>query len=547
MSEPEPAPEPKKVNKNRPPLRREDAITSSDEEFTEKLVKQKEKKVQKKKKPNRTFDSSSSDSEIEKKQSTKKKIEKSTSSDKKAKKKVSIDINEKPKKIKDKNREKPTIKPKPQPIVNDNDSDTDEYGRGVPINKSKKNEFSNKKINKKKSVLESDSSDSDEISTKGPTVTHGKNNTKADGLHEITPVLSKFGNTPTKNKKLSNTTFIISSDSSDDSDVPSRPNKPEKKAKVYFPPTKVEESTPNKKLLENTPGKKNKERVKEKNKMKKSSIEDVIREDNKKKKKDKDGLIKNKIHKKEKPKENDIGRFHNKTESISNTFTFSDSDSSLSSFQRDRAETIITPSDKLKSNQKKGPLSNLFDFETDGSSSDLPELVVETTSSKRPHNDVKGSSILDKLELEFAEDKPSKNRPKDHEKVKQEPVKKEVHVNGERDPEKTKKKKLKKKKKQDDGNELRIKTEPQGSSKMPALAKVPKEEVDSSPDVKDEKSGMLGGDNIFEKMEMKEEQMPVLESEAISSDDVDKLEEYGDPPSDLQIETQDNEDEVRTI
>ena len=44
--------------------------------------------------------------------------------------------------------------------------------------------------------------------------------------------------------------------------------------------------------------------------------------------------------------------------------------------------------------------------------------------------------------------------------------------------------------------------------------------------------------------------MPVLESENISSDDVDKLDDYGDPPSDLQIETQsslDKEDDKKEV
>ena len=134
--------------------------------------------------------------------------------------------------------------------------------------------------------------------------------------------------------------------------------------------------------------------------------------------------------------------------------------------------------------------------------------------------------FLEKLEAELADEKPKK---------KEEIIQPKQEVADEKEDKDKIKKKKKKKKQLESMSSGEIKEEPKNESKMPkmpALAKMSKAEAAAA-------EAKRSGDNIFEKMDgMKEEQMPVLESENISSDDVDKLDDYGDPPSDLQIETQ---------
>ncbi len=439
----------------RPPLRREDAITSDSDSDSDYTKKPKSKKPVKKKKQvsKNAFDSSSSDSDTpEKKPKAKKKPpQKSVSNDKKAvKKKPSVEsakVNSK-----HKNDKKVKLKARPHITYTEDDSDTDEY----PLNKK-----SDKK-KRSKSVLESDTSDSDS-----------------------TPMLSSSRKQSKVNMSVTTTTTTTqSSDSDSDSDSePVRPlTKAEKKAKVFAP---------------KTDDNKKKEKPKEKKLKKVDSKEDAKR---KKKERDGAGAVKNKVHKKA-SKENNIDAIRKeRQETIAKVFGFSDSDSNLSPFPKDKPG-------------KKSVLGNLFEFEQDGSSSDLPELVVETTSSKP-----KPTSFLERLENQLADEKP---------KDKKDLVKKEheikLDVNGDRDK---MRKKKKKKKPTDDVEIIEIKDDAKSESRMPALDK-------NDVDAKNRQ-----GDNIFEKMkDTKEEPMPILESENISSDDVDKVDDYGDPPSDLQIET----------
>ena len=442
-------PEVKKNQSNRPPLQREDAITSDSEEDS--AEKPKVKKPQKKKK-HVAFDTSSSDSDILEKRPPPQKVEKSPSNEKKTKKKPNTETNEKQRKLsKDKDDKKMKIKGRPHITFTEDDSDTDEY----PINK--KNENSKKK-SKKISVLESDSSDS-----------------------EVSSVM----NMTNKQDKM-NTSVTLSSD--DESEPVRTLTKAEKKAKVFVP--KTEENVPNKK----------KEKTKDK-KLKKEDSKDEIR----KKKKDRDGMCTDKVHKK--VRENDVSAVKaEKRENVAKVFGFSDTDSNLSPFAKEKPVG------------KKIDLDNLFEFEQDGSSSDLPELVVETTSSK--------TSFLEKLEAELTDEKPQ---------TKKELPESKPDINGERE-DRDKIKKKKKKKLLEVVEPVGKKEEQKTETGMPALAKVNKSESAAV-----EANKGRSGDNIFEKMDgMKEEQMPVLESENISSDDVEKLDDYGDPPSDLQIETQES-------
>ena len=111
-----------------------------------------------------------------------------------------------------------------------------------------------------------------------------------------------------------------------------------------------------------------------------------------------------------------------------------------------------------KNTTQKNVLDNLFEFEQDGSSSDLPELVVETTSSK--------TSFLEKLEAELTDDKP---------KAKEGLKSPKPDITDEKeDKDKTKKKK---KKKQLEGIGSREIKEPKSDTKMPALAKMSKVEA----------------------------------------------------------------------
>ena len=248
-----------------------------------------------------------------------KKVEKPLSSEKKPKKKPSIETNDKQRKPnKEKNDKKMKPKGRPHITFTEDDSDTDEY----PINRKSDN---NKKKKKYTNVLESDSSASD-----------------------VHPMLSLAN----KQNKI-NASLTLSSD--DESDVESEMvrtlTKAEKKAKVFIP--KTEDNVPNKK----------KEKAKDK-KIKRDDNKDDAR----KKKKGRDGVFKNKVHKKS--KENDLDAIKaEKREAIARVFGFSDDESNLS-----------PPFPKEK--EKKSVLGNLFEFEQDGSSSDLPELVVETTSTK---------------------------------------------------------------------------------------------------------------------------------------------------------------------